>query len=317
MVPPRGPSLRTPPFGAPRPPLVPRSTTPMAVPPGAPAVSVPPMTAPSVAIPPREPEPRPEPARAEPAAAEPEAMSAAMPGATPGAMPAAMPGAMPAAAQPETLEALQALQAPHGLPPLQGLPAPTMPTMPGLPAAPTLPGLPELGEGTPPDEAEPRGAEPAGAAAEARRRSAAPTAPPPLGDSFERMIGSSPDIATLSAGGVEVSTEVANIVVDKPLEAHLETPTVLDARARGARRRRRREARRDDGARARGGERRTGAPRCWPTSWASSTSGGSPTRPARSRPTAGRWRSIRRCAPTCGRSAACSTAARCGPTWSS
>jgi tetratricopeptide (TPR) repeat protein len=52
--------------------------------------------------------------------------------------------------------------------------------------------------------------------------------PPPLGDTVEGMIGAGPDTAMLSAGGVEVSTGVANIVVDQPLEAHLDSPTVLD-----------------------------------------------------------------------------------------
>ncbi len=36
------------------------------------------------------------------------------------------------------------------------------------------------------------------------------------------------DIATLSAGGVEVGTETPNIVVEQPLEAQLESPTVVD-----------------------------------------------------------------------------------------
>lgn len=41
-------------------------------------------------------------------------------------------------------------------------------------------------------------------------------------------IGHRSDVATLSAGGVEVSTETANIVVEQPLEAQLESPTVVD-----------------------------------------------------------------------------------------
>jgi tetratricopeptide (TPR) repeat protein len=52
--------------------------------------------------------------------------------------------------------------------------------------------------------------------------------PPPLGDTVEGMIGAGPDTATLSAGGVEVSTGVASVAVDQPLEAHLESPTVID-----------------------------------------------------------------------------------------
>jgi tetratricopeptide (TPR) repeat protein len=54
------------------------------------------------------------------------------------------------------------------------------------------------------------------------------TMPPPLGDTVEGMIGAVMDTAVMSAGGVEVSTGVANIVVDQPLEAHLDSPTVLD-----------------------------------------------------------------------------------------
>jgi tetratricopeptide (TPR) repeat protein len=50
-------------------------------------------------------------------------------------------------------------------------------------------------------------------------------ASPPLGDSGEHPMYPAPD---LSAGGVEVSTGVANIIVDQPLESHLESPTVLD-----------------------------------------------------------------------------------------
>lgn len=69
-------------------------------------------------------------------------------------------------------------------------------------------------------------ADPVVAAIERPRRQ--PTVPPPVVDTVEGMIGSSPDISTMAAGGVEVSTGVANIVVDQPLEVHLESPTVLD-----------------------------------------------------------------------------------------
>ncbi|HEX3762711.1 MAG TPA: hypothetical protein VHW23_28645 [Kofleriaceae bacterium] len=211
VVPPRGPALRTPPLGAARPPLVPRAPAPastppvaVAVPPVGPPPIAPPVVAhtvtlplPAVSIPPREPEPRVDPVTA-PATAE--------------------------AAAPLVVRA----DAPA---------APALPTMPGLPAAPTLPGLPELGklgglaglagldDGPAPAPVDPAPSPPG----EARRnRHTAPTLPPPLGDGLEGMMGSSPDIAALSAGGVEVSTGIANIVVDKPLEAHLETPTVLD-----------------------------------------------------------------------------------------
>jgi tetratricopeptide (TPR) repeat protein len=69
-------------------------------------------------------------------------------------------------------------------------------------------------------------ADPVVAAIERPRRH--PTAPPPPADTVESMIGSAPDISTMAGGGVEVSTGVANIVVDQPLEVHLESPTVLD-----------------------------------------------------------------------------------------
>jgi tetratricopeptide (TPR) repeat protein len=68
-------------------------------------------------------------------------------------------------------------------------------------------------------------ADPVVAAIERPRR--APTIPP-LGDTVEGMMGSSPDLAPMAEGGVEVSTGVANIVVDQPLEVHLESPTVID-----------------------------------------------------------------------------------------
>ena len=69
-------------------------------------------------------------------------------------------------------------------------------------------------------------------------RRAAPTLPPPLMTSFAGSLSSSlegpdslmgaGDSGVLVAGGVEVSTGIANIVVDQPLEASLESPTVLD-----------------------------------------------------------------------------------------
>jgi tetratricopeptide (TPR) repeat protein len=213
VVPPRSAALKTPPFGASRPPLVPRTPMPtppvpapvVAVPPVAPTangpaigVPVPPVTLPSVSIPPRDPGP------VGATAAEPDAAATAR---------------------------FDAVPAAPAMPPMM---SPAMPTMPGLPAAPTMPGLPELGRlgelAGLRDDVEPAAAGPAASApAEARRnRHTAPTLPPPFGDGLEGMMGSGPDTATLSAGGVEVSTEIANIVVDKPLEAHLETPTVLE-----------------------------------------------------------------------------------------
>ncbi|TMQ08683.1 MAG: hypothetical protein E6J91_32555 [Deltaproteobacteria bacterium] len=203
----RTPVPTPPPLPATRPPVVtvpPRnasvktpplgSTRPPLVP--RPTASTPPglsVTAPPVSIPPREAEPPRLDARAEPAAE---------------------PG------EPGTLsEAAQAL-ADTGL--MVGG---------GTGAAPALPREPAAEPDTTSD-GEARAQEPPAAGPDAitttgERRRTGPTLPS-LGESFEGMIGSSPDIATLVAGGVEVSTEVANIVVDKPLEAHLESPTVLD-----------------------------------------------------------------------------------------
>ncbi|HEY0195669.1 MAG TPA: tetratricopeptide repeat protein, partial [Kofleriaceae bacterium] len=69
-----------------------------------------------------------------------------------------------------------------------------------------------------------------------RRQSS--TLPPPLMSSFSGSLAASTDpgdhlidagdSAVLASGGVEVSTGIAHIVVDQPLEAHLESPTVLD-----------------------------------------------------------------------------------------
>ncbi|HEY4238273.1 MAG TPA: tetratricopeptide repeat protein [Kofleriaceae bacterium] len=70
---------------------------------------------------------------------------------------------------------------------------------------------------------------------EARARRA--SAPPPLDEELEAdaLDGSesSPSLrnagaATLADGGIEVGVETPNVVIDQPLEAHLESPTVLD-----------------------------------------------------------------------------------------
>ncbi len=53
-----------------------------------------------------------------------------------------------------------------------------------------------------------------------------PTTPIAGPDALEGVIGSGPD--ALTVGGVEVSTQIANIVVDQPLEASLDSPTVVD-----------------------------------------------------------------------------------------
>ena len=58
---------------------------------------------------------------------------------------------------------------------------------------------------------------------------AAPTTPIAGPDALEGVIGASGSSAdALDAGGVEVGTQVANIVIDQPVEALLESPTVID-----------------------------------------------------------------------------------------
>jgi tetratricopeptide (TPR) repeat protein len=52
--------------------------------------------------------------------------------------------------------------------------------------------------------------------------------PPTIIATGEIELGPRPDIAHLSEGGVEVNVATPNIVVDQPLEAHLESPTVVD-----------------------------------------------------------------------------------------
>ncbi|HMG21716.1 MAG TPA: hypothetical protein VK607_10380, partial [Kofleriaceae bacterium] len=193
MVPPRPASLRTPPFGATRPPP-PRSSVPVPVP----AAAAPTGAAPVVAIPPRETEPPPSEGRAEGRAegqVEPAVAEAQ------GSAPAFQ--VEPAIARTATPSGLSAITT------LPGVMAVAMPTMPGLPAF-----VEAQAASEPPSD-------PTGQASERRSRNSLST----FGEGLEGMMGSSPD---LSAGGVEVSTEIANIVIDKPLESHLETPTVLD-----------------------------------------------------------------------------------------
>jgi tetratricopeptide (TPR) repeat protein len=60
----------------------------------------------------------------------------------------------------------------------------------------------------------------------ARRASVPPNAMRESSEGIE--IGKPPDVSHLSDGGVEVGTGTPNIVVDQPLEAHLESPTVVD-----------------------------------------------------------------------------------------
>ncbi|MGE0395913.1 MAG: tetratricopeptide repeat protein [Kofleriaceae bacterium] len=53
-----------------------------------------------------------------------------------------------------------------------------------------------------------------------------PTTPIAGPDALEGVIGSATD--ALTEGGIEAGTQVANIVVDQPVEAQLESPTVID-----------------------------------------------------------------------------------------
>jgi hypothetical protein len=213
MVPPRTAS-KTPSIGAR--PLMPRSTAAISVPPmPVPAPSAAPMPA-SVAIPPREPDA----ARGEPAArmradeqdtlqAEP-ALQAPDPE-TSGALPAGLASPSTSEADSESRGAGRARSATGSSIPLPGVSPGALVSASSSGALPAMvpPGLP------PPALPGDRG-----------RRGT--TMPPPLNDSVERMIGSTHALASLSDGGVEVSTGVANIVVDQPLETHLESPTVLE-----------------------------------------------------------------------------------------
>ncbi|HEU0030262.1 MAG TPA: hypothetical protein VFQ53_06515 [Kofleriaceae bacterium] len=62
----------------------------------------------------------------------------------------------------------------------------------------------------------------------ARPGSSAEPSPEATRDSGDIALGPPPDVERLSEGGVEVSVATPNIVVDQPLEAHLESPTVLE-----------------------------------------------------------------------------------------
>jgi len=204
-VPPRTPTGKLPTLGG-RPPLAPRATA---------AISVPPMPTPvAVSIPPRETEA----ARAEPrtgAADRPRTPSA--PNLGPGA---AGSGVGPRAAREAALaEAHDTLQTEPVVAPPQAV------TLPGV--APVVP--------APRGSSATMGEAPAAAPGTLlplpyglAGRSRGTTLPPPLGDTVDGMIGAGPDTASLSDGGFEVSTGIANIVVDQPLESHLESPTVLD-----------------------------------------------------------------------------------------
>ncbi|MBA2541228.1 MAG: hypothetical protein H0V17_16420, partial [Deltaproteobacteria bacterium] len=80
---------------------------------------------------------------------------------------------------------------------------------------------------------------PANEVADAPVRSRPPSNPPPIPDRARRLSTPpsrgeyerdehTPVPADLEEGSIEVSTETPNIVVDQPLEAHLESPTVVD-----------------------------------------------------------------------------------------
>lgn len=135
--------------------------------------------------------------------------------------------------------------APHSVPPMPGAASVAIPPRdsdsdfshsgeltvidpPALEAPPALsPPAPSGEHQLPPPDAMRNGEPPAPGMFSERRRSGT-TVPPPLGDSAESIMGAATDTATLAAGGVEVSTGVANVVVDQPLEVHLDSPTVLD-----------------------------------------------------------------------------------------
>jgi len=190
MVPPRPPTLKVPPLGG-RPPIVPRATA------HAPAMPMPMPAPPPVAIPPRDVDlPRIE-ARGEPAESDRPRPIADPPTGSHGVV----REAIPTEATPRGNVSSPVTVPPVAPPPVVAPPPPS--PSEERKTSPTVP---------PPLERSRRGS----------------TMPPPLGDTVEGVMGSVPDISLLSAGGVEVSTGVANIVVDQPLEAALESPTVLD-----------------------------------------------------------------------------------------
>ena len=198
MVPPRPPTLKVPPIGG-RPPIVPRGAA------HAPAMPMPMPAPPSVAIPPRDVDaPRVE-VRGEPADGD-RARAVISAQAAHGVV----REAIPTEATPRGNISSPVAMPPVTVPPVTAPPVTAPPV-----AAPPVAAPPERKASTtapPPLERSRRGS----------------TMPPPLGDTVEGMMGAVQDISLLSAGGVEVSTGVANIVVDQPLEAALESPTVLD-----------------------------------------------------------------------------------------
>ncbi|MEO7732533.1 MAG: hypothetical protein ABIY55_16310, partial [Kofleriaceae bacterium] len=198
MVPPRHAQTQRVPVLGSRPPMVPRATAAISVPPmpGA-AVAIPP----SVAIPPRESDER----KAE----------------APAPAPAPADEVSERPARPSS-------------PPARPSTPPARPSAPRIEA--DVGEVHEISQLVPIDDDTALVADEAGRAPEAPissppgpdRRRRGTTVPPPLGDSVEGMIGAGPDTAMLSAGGVEVSTGVATVGNDQPLEWHLDSPTVLD-----------------------------------------------------------------------------------------
>jgi tetratricopeptide (TPR) repeat protein len=208
VLPPRAQVPTPPPLPA-RPPAVPV----VMVPPRAPVLKVPPLggrppvvprsaspvpnmplpAAPSVAIPPREIDPQRIEARGEPANGD----------------------RLRVAVDPPSGVARNPVvaKAPHAPEPPSPEPVPPIPPVPSPPELPPFSSPAMASLPMPPPSGRPR---------------SGTTVPPPLADSIEGVLGSSPDITALADGGVEVSTGVANIVVDQPLEAHLDSPTVLD-----------------------------------------------------------------------------------------
>ena len=206
---------------------------------------------------------------------------------------------------------------PRPPPPHPPIPRPgTIAAPPPIPRPPPRPpsghsaSMPAIPHGRPVVTVPPLGP-PAPSAACRARWCPIPSIPLDLDDA--EIIDSGIDLSPTDDGMAPASLE-ATVAPEVPLESHLEVPTALD-RAMAETGEAALEKRAADlVARPRQRDRPGDHRRLRRTSSASCTSAGSPTRPARSRRSAGPCRPIRRCAPTCGRSAACSTAAACGPT---
>ena len=110
--------------------------------------------------------------------------------------------------------------------PMAVVPVPSPPVSIPAPAVMVPPVTPATDE-TKTDEA-PRARRPSssGTMPVSEARSNLPTTPSPSVGDLDLPQGH--DLAALSEGGFEVSTATPNIVVDQPLEAHLDSPTVID-----------------------------------------------------------------------------------------